>query len=436
MSPRLDPVLERPLLLLISGASAAGKSYMTQHVLGLRFDVVAGRTDALYALASQDLALSRDAARAVLLRRGPLLSESLQHRFYEVYEKHLRRTLADQQRWGVPVVLEGVSLGYEDERALVRRVAAEVLGEDVRVVHVAVQPSLKQWIANLERRFERRKIAFDPAKWTPAKHRSTFRAPTAVEGVENHTVTTPREMRTLAEELEVPKFAFYQGFSAGALTMKGSTNSNEKVDAIDDADVVGRTVLDLCCNSGVSSILTKTRGANRVVGVERNNTVYRKSLQLGEILRWHGDQDPDVTFIHGDMFEVTPTLGRFDTVLMFAAMHYFPDYERILRMIAEAARTAAYIEISPTDHPESCASEFPSDVVKKDQTPGVLPYTRATTSGMAAWLTDSQTMTNLVAEHMPGFEVADRRPISKPRKKDPSDYREVWVIRRNGQDQD
>ena len=348
-----------------------------------------------------------------------------------MFRSKVAQTLQEHAKWGVPVVLEGASLGFRDEIELVRDEAREVMAAEsaqIQIVHVAVQPGHEQWIENLRRRLARRQLPFEPQRFPKREYERRFIGPVQVDGVETRVVTSTADMKRLAEDLEIPRFGFYQGFEIGPLKVKGGISSNEKVETIASQHVVGKAVLDLCCNTAATAILVKNRGARRVVGVERNDAVYRKSQHLREIVAHQADVDTTVELHHGDIFDITPTLGQFDTVLFFATLHYFPDHVKVLRLLNAAARETVYLELSPTDHPESSAGSPSEGVSTLDQTPGVRPYTRA--SGMAAWLTDSETMKSLIARAMPGFSVVNRAPVSRPPKEDPSAYREVWTLGR------
>jgi SAM-dependent methyltransferase len=182
------------------------------------------------------------------------------------------------------------------------------------------------------------------------------------------------------------------------------------------SDLEGRTVLDLACATGAHAIHAKQRGAAQVVGVERDKRRYAKALELKKVVIRHSDVDARVDVRLGDVRELLPTLGRFDTLMFFGVIHYFEDYEAVLAELAAATKDVMYVEFafSEGDHDTAGA-------------PGrISAYTRPK-SGTVIYMGDRDAVAGAIASAIPEFLVEERTLISPPGR---TSQREIWRLRR------
>ncbi len=118
----------------------------------------------------------------------------------------------------------------------------------------------------------------------------------------------------------------------------------------------------------------------------------------------------------GDALQLVPGLGRFNTSLLFGAMHYFDDYSAMLAFLARATADVAYIEFTFSEGEHDTAGG-PG---------GIGPYTRSK-SRRTIYMGDRDAVLESVSVGMPDFEVEERTPISPPGR---ASDREIWRIRR------
>lgn len=89
-------------------------------------------------------------------------------------------------------------------------------------------------------------------------------------------------------------------------------------DRIFPADMTGKSVLDLGCNSGYFCFEALRRGASRVVGVDHSETAIRGARKLADCLGVNAE------FLHRD-WNTDPVTETFDYVLCLNVLHHLDN---------------------------------------------------------------------------------------------------------------
>lgn len=413
-------------VLLVCGASSSGKTYATERVVAIHYDVATARADRFYERALNAAGVPQQGMRH-LGREARRLRESAydqrtREEFWRAYADSVRRHLQQAFDWGVTPVLEGSTLARADEVRRIMTVTRDVGGSDVEVFRLQLTPSLRKWNRNRGSRVRWETGGLlPPADRRSYEQRMAAARPEPVAGVQDLVADgSSRELERLLEEVvRLRPHRWYQRFSLGPVDTSGPSDSSDKSDAVLVRDVAGKRILDYCCAAGAVAFLLKQRGAAEVIGIEKDPLKYCKGLELRNTLRRHSQLDAEVDFRLGDACEVLPTLSPFDTVVFFGALHYFPDYEGTLAAVANAAREAVYVEFnfSEREHHTAGAPD------------GVHPYVRSR-GGQTVYMGNRDTVERIVALSMRGFEVEERFPISPPGARQRHE-REVWRMRRS-----
>lgn len=82
------------------------------------------------------------------------------------------------------------------------------------------------------------------------------------------------------------------------------------------ADLSGRTVLDIGCNAGYYSIEMKRRGADRVVGIDFDETYLAQARFAAEVL------GADIEFRQLSVYDVAKLREKFDVVLFMGVFYH------------------------------------------------------------------------------------------------------------------
>lgn len=337
-----------------------------------------------------------------------------------VWEGAAREALSRARDWDVAAVLDGRALESPAAAAHARRLVDEVYGADAPpVLRMQLRPSLED--LNRNRRLASPSDATLP-DLDEAEREAAIDELIEVDGIHTEAVSSPKEIRRLLRRSKVPKHKWYQSLRAGPVTLGGPSDAREKADMIAYEDVVGRTILDVCSATGIVSMLLKDRGAKRVEGVELAPRKYAKAVEMRKTLRTWAQLDTDVEFHLGDAFKVLPRLGRFDTVFIFGALHYFENFEEMLANLANAASNVAYVEFLIPD----------AEPGLWNRKPGVQGYVRK--SGRTVYAADVASLHEIVGRRMPGFTVTRRRPSGGLTKRGLDAHREIWTLRRTAGD--
>lgn len=409
--------MARLRVVLLHGVSGSGKTYATERVLALDYHVTTDRMDSLYANALETVGVPRPrggygVCKWARMLHGGEVEARLTERFFARLSVLVVARLREAQAWRVALVLEGYTLKFPGEVALVREAAEAVAGEGFDLARIQVVPSAEDWRRNRVAKFSRRRGEGRAVAVLDKPYRGR-EALEAVEGVDDYVAAGVDEVRALADgPLALRRYQWHQRFTLGPVSARGRVGAAEKLRVVQDRDVVGRSLVDVCCNTGVHALLAKQRGAGKVVGIELNPRNYCKALELRKVVRRHSDLDARVRLLHGDMVEVLPGLGSFDTLLFFGALHYFADYEAVLAAIARATEVA-YVEFAFSEGENDTAAA-----------PGAIrPWVRKT--GKTIYMGDREAVAGTVRRAMPGFEIEARTPITRR-----ASDREIWRLRR------
>jgi hypothetical protein len=112
----------------------------------------------------------------------------------------------------------------------------------------------------------------------------------------------------------------------------------ERIQKILEADLRGRSVLDLGCNIGMNCYLAAERGARKVVGVEFSPKIASSAVRLNSFFA------APCEFIAHDLSEKLENIGRFDTVFCFSVVAHLKGSEGIAATIKQAAGKVLYFE--------------------------------------------------------------------------------------------
>ena len=402
-----------------------GKSYMTERVLALEYEVLTHRVDRTYGRAMRDagIADARMREQSVALRDGTIGDEA-RDAFFRSYDDHIAHVLRRAARFRLPAVLDGYTLMLPDEVERVARLAAEVLGDNVRVLRLFVRRPYEQWLTNVvERAVWKNKSQIATSALTRSAYERILQAPPSVDGVEDQVVTSVQQLRDLVEEAGFQQHRWYQGFKVGPIEIKGTTDANEKVEALDPSDIVGRSVADLCCCTGVTSILMKIQGAESVQGVELKASRVAKAYEITKTLREQLGIEAKVQVKRGDAIAALDDM-HVDTVAMFGALHYFEDYEGLIAKMGRAAGRAVYLEVLLSDDGKGELNGAPP------QSPAPTPFTRK--HGTTIYVCDTPALKRITELALSDFDLVSRVPVAGHGKIGADSYREVWGFRRRG----
>lgn len=110
-------------------------------------------------------------------------------------------------------------------------------------------------------------------------------------------------------------------------------------DRIFPADMTGKTVLDLGCNSGYFCFEALRRGASRVVGVDHSETAIRGARKLAECLGAKAE------FLHRD-WNTDPVTEVFDYVLCLNVLHHLDNPLLVLDQLIAVTRERLVMEMA------------------------------------------------------------------------------------------
>lgn len=128
------------------------------------------------------------------------------------------------------------------------------------------------------------------------------------------------------------------------------------------ADLTGKTVLDLSCNSGFFSVEMKRRGASRVVGVERCHGAYQQALLVREML------DVDIEVVNEDVHSfLWNQTEPFDYVFFLGLFYHLRAPLFVLDRVALLVREKMYFQtVVRGDEPKAGPVDIPVDIDVND----------------------------------------------------------------------
>ena len=126
---------------------------------------------------------------------------------------------------------------------------------------------------------------------------------------------------------------------ADGIVTPGTVDSRQRLERLGlPADLSGRSVLDVGCNSGMYCFECASRGADPVIGIDVNETRLQQARTLAEIM------GSPVRFESMDLLAARD-LGRFDIVLCFAVVTEIPDLLGALEALADLTAGTLFLEV-------------------------------------------------------------------------------------------
>jgi tRNA (mo5U34)-methyltransferase len=124
------------------------------------------------------------------------------------------------------------------------------------------------------------------------------------------------------------------------------------------ADLAGKTVLDLSCNSGFFSIQMKRRGASRVVGVERAGKEVEQARLVREVT------GVDFEIVHDDVYSFCwNNTEVFDYVLFMGLFYHLRAPLFVLDRVARMVREKMFFQtVVRGDEPGAKPLKVPADI--------------------------------------------------------------------------
>lgn len=126
------------------------------------------------------------------------------------------------------------------------------------------------------------------------------------------------------------------------IATQGSTDSVGRLKLLQLPDLVGKTVLDVGCNSGMYCFECKKKNASKVVGIDPQIHRIEQARTLAAIMKM------EVEFMQMGLFEARQ-LGEFDIVLCFAVVTEMTDLIQALLTLKDMTRETLYLELSVAD---------------------------------------------------------------------------------------
>lgn len=126
---------------------------------------------------------------------------------------------------------------------------------------------------------------------------------------------------------------------SGGLETPGRVECRKRLPLLKGAELHGRSILDIGCNSGFYCLWAKKQGAAKVVGVDSDPKRIEEGKTLAEI------EGLDIEFYVRQMSQLVE-LGQFDVVFCFAVLTEIPDLLGSLNILKNVIDGKAYIELA------------------------------------------------------------------------------------------
>jgi len=214
---RLEPGLVdwSGVVLLLSGASAMGKSTLSRAVLVVEYGAVCSIIDRVYTRALLDAGVLSDdqqstpaakiARRQARDRRWPTSETAA--RFFVSYQRQIERTLEVAKRRAAPAVIEGGSLRMGDEASTVLAAARTTHQSRERVVRVTLEIPFDTWVRNRTQRLKNKGRECEPRLVSHERYVTEVRRarPEPLYGLIDRTVDSADTLRHLMAQLRAPQ---------------------------------------------------------------------------------------------------------------------------------------------------------------------------------------------------------------------------------------
>lgn len=119
----------------------------------------------------------------------------------------------------------------------------------------------------------------------------------------------------------------------------GKFDSRERLKLLDLPELMGKTVLDVGCNSGMYCLECKKRNASRVVGIELKENRVEQAKTLAEIAGLN------IEIKKMNLFQARE-LGEFDIVMCFAVLTEVTNVIDALLLLKDITKEVLYLELA------------------------------------------------------------------------------------------
>jgi tRNA (mo5U34)-methyltransferase len=133
-----------------------------------------------------------------------------------------------------------------------------------------------------------------------------------------------------------------------------------------DADLTGKTVLDIGCNGGFYSMEMKRRGAERVLGIDFDEDYLAQARFAAEVLGF------DIEFRKLSVYDVGALGERFDIVIFMGVLYHLRHPLLALDIVAAKARRLLVVQTltAPGDEEADPPDDLPIDRRRELLRPG------------------------------------------------------------------
>lgn len=153
--------------------------------------------------------------------------------------------------------------------------------------------------------------------------------------------------QALAKPVELP----YQSiFIGGRLLVSGQRDIRERMRLINRDDLLGKTVLDLGCNIGMSCFFAAESGSSSIVGVDRGRREISTAIRLNSFFA------APCRFIRHDCNYELVNIPSFDTVFCFSLFGKLESTDGLIATILKKTKSVLYFE----GHPRTQLSDYES----------------------------------------------------------------------------
>jgi len=112
-------------------------------------------------------------------------------------------------------------------------------------------------------------------------------------------------------------------------------------------DLSGKTVLDIGCNSGFFSFLCESRGAKKVIGIDRNSHYIKQANFCSKI------KNSNVDFRIMNVYDINNIGINFDVVLFLGTLYHLTDLETVMKIISNINKKTLILETATSKKYES-----------------------------------------------------------------------------------
>jgi SAM-dependent methyltransferase len=158
----------------------------------------------------------------------------------------------------------------------------------------------------------------------------------AFDVVHRNAMKTTYSKEQIEKILESERFAYHRINLPFGLHTRGRDRSRTR-DLIFRESLTGKSVLDVGSALGYFCFEAETRGASRILGIERDEERFRQACLLKQII---GSR---VEFLQGDILQ-HPLQEKFDYVCLLNVLHHLDEPIRAIHLLAPLAMEMLVIE--------------------------------------------------------------------------------------------